>query len=142
MYGGQMTVKRIFDYLAECTISEQPVDMTAGEQVLDFVHVDDVATFYTFVITHMDEFLRIRDNGRNYYLGTGIGTSIRQVAKMMEIITGKQCNVNWGGRPYRERDVMHAVAPVDLNQCGWKATIKLEDGVKRFLQVWDKTDNS
>lgn len=134
VYGGKMTVKRIFDYLAESMISDTPIDMTAGEQVLDFVHVDDVAAFYTYVISHVDDFMGIKDNGKNYYLGTGIGTSIREVAVLMENVARKRCNVNWGGRPYREKDIMLAVAPVNRNQCGWKANIGLQEGIKLFFK--------
>ena len=134
VYGGKMTVKRLFDYIKESLWATEPVNMTKGEQVLDFIHVDDVAGFYKYVIDHISEFLAVEENGREFHLGTGIGTSIRDVATLIEKISGKTCNVNWGARPYRETDIMYAVAPVEKNQvCGWRAEINLGDGIKRFL---------
>lgn len=133
VYGGTMTVKRLFDYMAESLDAPTPVDMTKGEQVLDFIHVDDVAGFFTYTIAHADEFLSLKQNGAEFHLGTGVGTSIREVAALMEEISGKKCNINWGGREYRERDIMHAVAPVEKNQCGWKASISLLEGIKRMF---------
>lgn len=134
VYGGTMTVKRLFDYMAESLDAKTPVDMTKGEQVLDFIHVDDVAGFFAYTVAHADEFLALKENGAEFHLGTGKGTSIREVAALMEEISGKKCNINWGGREYRERDIMHAVAQVDKNQCGWKAQISLEEGIKRMLK--------
>ena len=133
VYGGTMTVKRLFDYMAESLDASTPVDMTAGEQVLDFIHVDDVAGFFAYVVSHTDEFLTLPENGMDFHLGTGVGTSIREVAALMESISGKHCNINWGGRPYRERDIMKAIAPVERNQCGWKAQIALAEGIGRML---------
>lgn len=131
VYGGKMTVKRIMDYIYESMDSEIPVDMTPGEQVLDFIHVDDVAGFFTYVVNHMQKFYSLDKNGEEFHLGTGYGTSIREVAAMMEDIVGKKCNINWGGRPYRNRDMMYAVAPIakNLTLIGWKTNISLKDGI-------------
>ena len=134
VYGGKMTVKRLFDYMAESLDADTPVDMTKGEQVLDFIHVDDVAGFFAYTVAHADKFLALERNGAEFHLGTGRGTSIREVAALMEEISGKKCNINWGGREYRERDIMHAVAPVEKNQCGWKAQIKLREGLRKFVE--------
>lgn len=133
VYGGTMTVKRLFDYMVESLEAETPVDMTAGEQVLDFIHVDDVAGFFAYVVSHTEEFIALPENGMDFHLGTGVGTSIREVATLMETISGKHCNINWGGRSYRERDIMRAVAPVNWNLCGWKAQITLRDGIEQIL---------
>lgn len=133
VYGGTMTVRRLFDYMLESQRSAEPVDMTAGEQVLDFVHVSDVARFFCLAATRPERFLAAGD-GREYHLGTGHGTSVRQAAALMERLSGRRCNIRWGGRPYRERDIMRAVAPVACNEpCGWKAAISLEEGMRRFL---------
>lgn len=133
VYGGTMTIKRLFDYLAESMYADKPIDMTAGEQKLDFIHVDDVAAFYSYVVSHVTEFIGLHENGLDFHLGTGKGTTIREVADMIEGVAGRRCNVNWGGRPYREHDVMYAVAPVDINHGKWVAKISLQEGIKKFL---------
>ena len=50
VYGGETTVKRVIDYIYESLDAEQPIAMTAGEQILDFIHVDDIANFYLSAI--------------------------------------------------------------------------------------------
>lgn len=129
VYGGNMTVKRLIDYLKESMEAETPVDMTLGEQVLDFIHVNDIADFFTHVLKNMDRALSV-PNGTDFHLGTGRGTSIRELAGIMERKYGKKCNVHWGGRPYRERDIMYAVAPIAKNMplMGWKAKVGIDEG--------------
>ena len=130
VYGGEPTVKRLMDYVLESMDSADPIDFTAGEQVLDFIHVRDVAGFYIYVLRHLDAFCEL-DGAGEFHLGTGTGTSIKEMAGMAERVFGKKCNIRWGGRPYRDRDIMHAVAPVGRNaaRCGWQAAIPLEEGL-------------
>jgi len=129
VYGGNMTVKRLMDYIKESMDSEMPVDMTMGEQVLDFIHVDDIADFFIHVLLNLEKVLSV-PNATNFHLGTGRGTSIRELAEIIENKYGKRCNINWGGRPYRERDIMYAVAPIAKNVplIGWKAKITINEG--------------
>lgn len=129
VYGGKMTVKRLMDYMKESMYAETPIDMTLGEQVLDFIHVDDIAGFFTHVLLNLDKALFV-PNATDFHLGTGRGTSIRELAEIIENKYGKKCNINWGGIPYRERDTMYAVAPIAKNMplIGWKAKISIQEG--------------
>lgn len=131
IYGGKPTVKRLMDYIVESIDAKEPVDMTAGEQILDFTHVSDLAGFYVHILKHLDLFF-ILDNGEEFHIGTGKGTSIKELAVIVEDVYGKKCNIRWGGRPYRDRDTMHAVAPIAKNLAlvNWKAKIDIETGIE------------
>ena len=67
-----------------------------------------------------------------FNLGTGTGTSLKQLAKLIEIVFGKKTNINWGGKPYRKSDVMHAVADININKelLDWAPVITLEEGIR------------
>ena len=136
IYGGKMTVKRIMDYIKVSMDSEKPVSMTLGEQILDFIHIDDVARFYIYVIDHIQSICSLKKNGEEFHLGTGRGTSIREIASIMERLSEKKCNINWGGRPYRDRDIMYAVAPIAKTYflTGWKAEISISEGINLMLR--------
>lgn len=129
VYGGKMTVKRLMDYMKESMDADNPIDMTLGEQVLDFIHVDDIAGFFTHVLLNFNKALSL-PNATDFHLGTGRGTSVRELAEIIERKYGKKCNINWGGRPYRERDTMYAVAPIAKNMplIGWEAKISIQEG--------------
>lgn len=133
IYGGKPTIKRLMDYILESMDAQSPVDMTLGEQILDFTHVDDLCDFYIHLISHQNVLYQVK-NGGNFHVGTGVGTSIRHLATLMEQVYGKPCHINWGGRPYRDRDTMYAVAPIAKNMAllNWKAKISLKEGIEKM----------
>lgn len=124
VYGGLSDQKKIIDYVKDSLYAEAPVKMTQGNQILDFIHVDDVVSFYKFVIVNYQKIT----NKETYFLGTGKGTSIRELATMMEKAFNRTANIDWGALPYRSMDVMYAVAPIQklISLC-WHPTVELED---------------
>jgi len=130
IYGGNDTQKKIIDIIYDSIESQQPIDLSPGEQVLDFIHVDDVADFYISLIRNIDSL----PDKSNYQLGTGVGHTLKQVAAIIEKITDKKTRINWGGRPYRPSDVMYAVADIELfNQLDYSPKIELENGIIGFI---------
>lgn len=128
-YGRYNPNKKVIDYLVDAAGSEVPVDFSPGNQVLDFIHVDDIADFfYTLILTLRN----LKDSYYQFHLGTGKGHSVREVAQVIEEIWGQTVNANWGGRPYLDSDVMHAVAPVNSNitLLGWHPSLSLKEGIK------------
>ena len=107
IYGGKPTVKRLMD--------------------------DDLCDFYVHVVENAERISDIK-NGESFHIGTGRGTTIRELASMMEHVYGKKCNIHWGGRPYRDRDTMQAVAPIakNISMLEWKAKISLKDGILKM----------
>lgn len=123
IYGGNDSQKKVIDYIKDSFIEE--VDMTLGEQILDFIHINDVCDFIENLLFHKKEI----PNETTFHLGTGQGTSIRELSKILENIYNKKCNINWGKLPYRERDIMYAVAPIgnNLKYLDWKAKIMIKN---------------
>ncbi|MCQ2332612.1 MAG: NAD-dependent epimerase/dehydratase [Paludibacteraceae bacterium] len=130
VYGGVDTGKKLIDYMVDSIDSEEPVKMTKGEQVLDFVHVEDVARFFAAMVEHSE----VIENRHEFHLGTCVGTRVRDLAEIISREIGQKLNIEWGGREYRPLDVMYAVAPRDeyLNRY-WKAEISIEEGVNEKL---------
>jgi len=108
--------------------SPRPVKFSKGEQILDFIHVDDIASFFYCLFIHIDV---CTDNFTQFHLGTGNGHSIREVSHILENVFSKKINANWGGLPYREFDPMYAVAPIakNIEIIKWKSKIELEKGL-------------
>ena len=126
IYGGEDSAKKIIDYIKESLDADIPVKMSGGDQVLDFIHIDDVVNFLIYIIKNMHVFLLLK-NAETIHIGTGIGTSIRELARIEEKKYGKKANIAWGALPYRNKDVMHAIAPVEkLRMLGWEHKIRLE----------------
>jgi len=131
IYGGTVEQKKIIDLIFESLGATTEVDLTPGEQVLDFIHIRDVVEFYGLLI---DEYESVVDD-TNFYLGTGHGHTLRQLTEIMQDMTGQRANIKWGGRPYRERDTFYSVANISLQyrMWKWKPLISLRDGLLKYL---------
>lgn len=132
-YGRKNEQKKVIDYLRDALESEAPVGFSEGLQILDFIHVDDMADFFYNLLNRLDE---LKEPYYQFHLGTGTGHSLREVALVMEKVSGKKINANWGFYPYRKYDTMYAVAPIakNLELLGWKNRIGLEEGIKIYLE--------
>lgn len=136
IYGAGDTGKKALHYIIDSIGSPRPVIMTGGGQVLDFIYVSDVADFYLTLLNRLGS---RRAGMTEYRVGTGVGTSIRKLARMTERLMGKKANIEWGALQYRPRDVMRAVAPAEGlrkidKELGWKPRVGLEEGLRQMLK--------
>ncbi|MFS2187015.1 NAD-dependent epimerase/dehydratase family protein [Mucilaginibacter sp. Mucisp84] len=133
IYGGNDSQKKIIDYIYESIITPEPVNMSPGGQVLDFIHVNDVVDFYLELISNYQSV-----PGKSVFkVGTGVGHTIKQLAEIIAQKSGTPCNINWGGKSYRPTDVMYAVADTSLQKdlFNWDAKVVLETGVEDYLRT-------
>jgi nucleoside-diphosphate-sugar epimerase len=109
-----------------------PLDLTAGDQRLDLLHIDDaVAAFLAAA-----ERLRQGQGAamERYALSSGRRVSVRELAGIVEAAAGRKLDARWGVRAYRQREVMEpwsggAALP------GWRAAVTLEDGIAALVRA-------
>ena len=131
IYGGKDTKKKVIDIIYESLNSEKPMKLSPGNQVLDFIHIEDVTDFYVSIV---ENYLQI-PNKQVFQLGTGKGISLKELASVLEHKTGKTANIRWGAKSYRKTDVMYAVADItpQFNLLNWQPQIMLEEGIKKII---------
>jgi nucleoside-diphosphate-sugar epimerase len=127
IYGGKDSQKKIIDIIYESTESDKPIDLSPGEQVLDFIHVEDITNFYLQLVEQHN----CLPQKSNFKLGTGKGHTLKQVTAIIEEVTQKRARINWGGKPYRPSDVMYAVADINsqIILLKWHPKIELSEGI-------------
>lgn len=131
IYGGKSKSKKVIDFILDSTKSKKSIDMTSGEQILDFIHIDDVVDFYVHCIKNIE---LLKDN-EDYHLGTGKGTSIKELSNIIEDLTNKKANINWGSKEYRPLDIMRATAPIYKleKELNWKSKVSIENGINIII---------
>jgi CDP-paratose synthetase len=129
IYGGTGSNKKLIDLIYESIQSPEPIDLSPGEQVLDFIHINDVVSFYCELVRKGDQ---LKEDIYEFHLGTGKGTTPKELAQIIEELTGKKTKIRWGGKPYRPRDTMYAVAPVNkpIENIEWSPGLTLHQGIK------------
>jgi GDP-L-fucose synthase len=102
---------------------DKPVTLWGtGAPKREFLHVTDAARAVLFAIEHdLEETL--------YNVGTGEDLSIRELAKLMQRVTGHTGTIRWDdskpdGTPRKLMDVSR------LHRQGWRHTIGLEEGIR------------
>lgn len=136
IYGENDTRKKVFHYIIGSLDSPTPIGMTGGEQILDFIYIDDVVDFYLRLIERVEILINNQLPSVQLHLGTGHGTSIKELTVYIEEITGKKANIQWGARPYRENDIMYAVAPIsrNLELLDWRTATPLKKGLMNMIK--------
>ena len=114
-YGPNDTRRKIFVLFEEVARTGETLQMSAGEQKMDILHIDDVVEGFA----HLAEMMHNGEELRNeYVLSSGQQLSLRELAAKYEQEHNVRLNIVWGARAYRVREVM---TPYTGNVLpGWK----------------------
>ena len=114
-YGPNDPRKKILSRFDDIAKSGETLQMSAGEQKIDILHIDDVVDGFA----HLAEMLQNGDDLRDeYVLSSGQQLTLRELAAKYEQEHNVHLNIEWGALPYRVREVM---TPYKGNVLpGWK----------------------
>jgi nucleoside-diphosphate-sugar epimerase len=131
MYGpGESTTKFLGAMVAKLKAHEPNIDLTAGEQQRDFIHVSDVAAAVATVLRAPT----LPTTFQHYEVGTGTTHTIRAVVERLKLLTQSTSQLNFGALPYREHELMVSCAHLaPLQALGWKPQYELEAGLKTLV---------
>jgi len=125
-YGPDDPRPKVLNLLKRISQTGERLVMSPGMQKLDLVHVEDVANAYLHAGKTL---LAKRSQGHiQFAVRTGKPITLRALVSMIEEVSGKELDIEWGGRPYRTREVMEEDNSI-LSLPGWKAQIDLKDGL-------------
>jgi UDP-glucose 4-epimerase len=97
-----------------------------GKQTRDFVYVGDCARA---------NLLALEDRARGAYnVGSGVGTSINELFRMLLLVVGRDVKPRHG--PRRPGDARHSCLDCSRieRELGWRAEVSLREGLQR---TWD-----
>lgn len=103
-YGPNDSRKKIMDLFSSVAISGETLSMSPGEQMIDIVHIDKVCEEFVKLIEVVSD--PTKECREEYVVSSGRHISLRNLAKEYELQNGVKLNIEWGGRPYRSREVM------------------------------------
>lgn len=130
-YGQDDPRPKLFHLLNKAAKTGEPLDMTAGEQLIDLVHIDDVIEAYILAAQRLlnGEVLQ----HERYAVSSGNPLPLKQLVELYADVTGQTVKVNWGARPYRYREVMVPWnGGVVINT--WTQKIGLEAGLRKLAK--------
>jgi len=118
-YGPNDPRPKLLNLLFSIAETGESLAMSPGEQEVDLVHIDDVVRAYKMAAKRLLD--NKVDRHEIYGVSTGNPMSIKDLVKEVEQVTGKKLHVEWGARPYRDREVMEPYGKLDYLP-DWKPT--------------------
>jgi nucleoside-diphosphate-sugar epimerase len=127
-YGPDDPRPKLFQLLKTVSDRQEPLAMSPGEQLIDLVYIDDVIEAYQVAAERLRAGLT--RTHECYAVSSGQPISLKELVCVYEQVTGKKLPIQWGGRPYRPREVM---VPWNKGRLlpGWSVKIGLEEGIRK-----------
>jgi UDP-glucose 4-epimerase len=130
VYGpGQMDFTKLVPYVLERLLSGQVAQLSSGTQEFDWVYVEDV----------VDSLLAVaasdRVVGKTIDIGTGVLTSVADIARGIARLTGSSKGLRLGVIPDRRLEPTR-VADVEATTrlTGWRAKVGVAEGLDRTVE--------
>ena len=115
----------ITKFMEKISKNEELIIFGDGKQTRDFIHIDDVVNVNIIVMESDVSF-------GFFNVGTGVGTSINNLAKIMIELNNKELEINYK-KPLKG-DIKQSIADTEKTEkkFKWKYKISLKEGLKRF----------
>lgn len=133
MYGaGDDASKFTTHVLHACKRNDAELKLTAGEQMRDFIYIDDVVSAYDTLLTQRHQLGTVQD----VEVGSGVAPSIRQFVETAHRLTASRTELLFGALPYRANEAMHCLANIArMTQLGWAPAFDLNAGLKKTIEL-------
>jgi nucleoside-diphosphate-sugar epimerase len=130
-YGPGDTRPKLFRLLKGLVDSPAGLAMSPGEQRMNLLYIDDVINAYCAMIDLLRDGAPLEEK---YCASAAELPSLRQVVTIYSETVGSNLKIEWGGRPYRNREFMDPT-PVYPLVPGWKQQYSLAEGIARMCRL-------
>lgn len=135
LYGPGEDPRRAIPSLMRSLLRSEPFPATAGEQVRDYLHVDDVAAALVMLAT--------RGATGVFNVCSGIPVTMRTVMEIVGRIAGREDLIRFGERPYRDWEPMYLCGDNGrLRAQGWTPHWTLPEGLRSTFEWWTRNDET
>lgn len=113
-----------------CLNNVNKIDLTDGEQLRDFVYIDDVVSAYLTVLLTK----RKLEGYHEYEVGSGKAVKVKDLVNAAKRIARSKTILNFGAIPHRDNEILYSQADISkLKELGWNPTYDLENGIKEYI---------
>lgn len=130
VYGEDDKRPKLWSTLRDIAGTDKVLDISLGEQMIDLVHVNDVARAFEISYDCLNNDPSVRNETYGVYSGNP--RTLKEVVLIFQSIIGKQLNLDWGARQYKSREVMNLYVGYKLLP-SWIPLISIDEGFKRFI---------
>ena len=130
-YGLGDTRRKLVQLLIDAALTGKTLAMSPGEQTVDMTHVDDVVDAFVVAAARVEAAGEPLDE--NWFV-SGERMTVRNLAARVAANVGRPMEPQFGGRPYRPREVMMPIDPTGAVLPGWQRRRRLETYLDEALE--------
>jgi len=133
-FGLSDTRNKVFSLWNKIANTGETLNMSKGEQVIDISYIEDIIYAYECMISNLNSNNSKLYNNKAYCVKSNERMSLKDLAKLFEGATGRTLNINWGGRPYRDRETMLPADNIALVP-NWEQKYTLKEAIIKTIGV-------
>lgn len=131
-FGKDDTRNKIFNLWDKISKSNEVLEMSKGEQIIDISYIEDVISAYEILINYLNSDKKNEFKNKSYVVSCDEKMSLRDLSKLFEEATNTKLNIIWGGRDYREREVMIPFKSGKILP-DWKSKYTLNEAIRKTI---------
>ena len=105
-FGPFDTRPKIFNLWTKIDRTGEKLAMSPGEQIIDMSHVDNIVDGYMHMTGILSADKKKKQKGKSFFIHSDERMPLKKLARVFERLSKGKLNIDWGGRPYRLREVM------------------------------------
>ena len=133
MYGpGDNKSKFVSWIVDQCLQNTPEIKLTPGDQLRDFIHIDDVVSAYSILIFNSEKF-------KKGYLEVGLGSgktiSVKNFVETVHYLSKSKAKLEFSALPYRDQEIMYSQADIQqLKLLGWDCKVNFKEGINTMIK--------
>jgi len=131
-FGPNDTRNKVFNLWSKIAQTGETLEMSAGEQYIDISYIEDVVEAYFLLCKALNEDEKQTLQHREFVVTQEQRVTLKELSLIFQNAIGKNIDITWGAREYREREVME---PYNNGERvpGWQQKYSLEDAIKKTI---------
>jgi CDP-paratose synthetase len=132
-FGTEDTRAKIMNLLVKIAKSKESLKMSPGGQIMEITHIDNIVDLYLKMVSMLQSNNASDLNGKSFSPKAKERLTLKELVSIFEVELGQKLNIEWGGSPYRNREVM---TPWEYSEVlpGWVEKTSIREGIKLFLR--------
>lgn len=135
-YGPRDPRGKVVQFLIDNVGGSTPLELSDGHQILELVHVADVADAVAAGVDVIASARATSDTppiNAEYWCYPTAANTLREVVATLDELTGTPLAIAWGARPYRIGEQFERVVEGRPRVPGWEARVTLREGLADVL---------
>ena len=138
---GEMDNEKIIPLVIKSIINDNPLDITKGEQQLNFTYISDIVEAYVYSIRALTSWPEHTYEIIN--IGQTNTTTLKDIVSILTRCNHKPSRINVGHKPYTPNEIMYFNTSIQKAQklLGWTPKINIEEGLQMMYNYYSTHKN-